>query len=57
MSRLFWRWLALGLTTPAEPPVHKVLTAPNLALGDLLGRLAELEERVAKLEEERVREG
>lgn len=44
--------MALGLAHAPEPSTQqrKVLSAPNLALGDLLGRLAELEERVALLE-------
>jgi len=51
MYGLWWSWLALGTPQPPEPPRKGTLTASNLALGDLLGRLAELEERVAKLEE------
>ena len=52
MPSLFRIWMALGLAHAPEPSTQqrKVLSAPNLALGDLVGRLAELEERVALLE-------
>lgn len=49
---LQWLRMVVGLTHAAAAPTeqHKVLSAPNLALGDLIGRVAELEERLAELE-------